>query len=135
MRNGREDHGCFSIYEKGVPTKVVAMGGRDLSPRTGRLERIASAEILDVASMRWQDLQDLPFAVNGNTGIESVTGPNLGFSVGGKSNAGTENRIIGLRKNQNGNYFWQELTTRLSTGRSYHAALQVPDSMVASCER
>ena len=128
MRTGRSSHGCFSMDENGTTTKVVAMGGYN----SGIL---STAEILDVASMQWQDLPDLPFAVLGNKGVESVIGPNLGFSVAGQSNAGNENRIIGLRKNQNGTYFWQELTTQLTTGRKNAAVVNVPDSMLPSCQK
>merc|ERR1711902_23372 len=130
MRTGRYHHGCFSIDEKVTTTKVVAMGGYN-----DRYNYLASAEILDVASMQWQDLPDLPFEVHGNKGIESVIGPDLGFSVAGQSNAGYENRIIGLRKNRNGTYFWQELTTQLTTGRRLAAVVNVPNSMVPSCFR
>jgi len=128
MKTGRYFHGCFSIEEKGVTTKVVAMGG----VHSG-YNWLATAEILDVASMQWQDLPDLPFEVHGNKGIESVIGPDLGFSVAGQSNAGYENRIIGLRKNRNGTYFWQELTTQLTSGRYLPAVVNDPDSMVPSC--
>ena len=133
MRTGRYDHGCFSIEEGGTTTKVVAMGGSDFG---GTLQwNIASAEILDVASMQWQDLPDLPVGVYGNKGIESVIGPNMGFSVACYNDEGNENRIIGLRKNQNGTYFWQELTTRLTTGRNNAAVVNVPDSMLPSCQK
>jgi len=130
MRNGRQYHGCFSINENGTTTKVVAMGGYN----SGFL---STAEILDVSSMQWQDLPDLPFAVHGNKGVESVIGPYLGFSVvGGNGSSGSPgNRIIGLRKNRNGNYFWQELTTQLTTGRYFPAVVNVPDSMLPSCLR
>ena len=138
MRTERYFHGRFSIDENGTTTKVVAMGGKD----SGQYLR-ATAEILDVASMQWEDLPDLPLCTNtvygvlcgvhGNKGVESVTGPYLGFSVGGQSNAGNENRIIGLRKNRNGTYFWQELTTQLTTARSHAAVVNVPDAMVPSC--
>ena len=132
MRTGRAMHGCFSIDENGTTTKVVAMGGLSMGdPSTAGI--LSTAEILDVASMQWQDLPDLPFAVLGNKGVESVIGPNLGFSVAGQSNAGNENRIIGLRKNQNGTYFWQELTTQLTTTISYAAVVNVPDLIVPSC--
>ena len=127
MRTGRIYHGCFSINEKGTTTKVVAMGGWN----SGIL---STAEILDVASMHWEDLPDLPFALYKNKGVESVIGPYLGFSVAGNSIANRfENRIIGLRKNQNGNYFWQELFTQLTTDRHYHAAVNAPDSILPSC--
>ena len=127
MRTGRQVHGCFSIKEIGTTTMVVAMGGY------GSRGRLATAEILNVTSMQWQDLPDLPFGVYGNKGIESVIGPNLGFSVAGSSNAGYENRIIGLRKNRNGTYFWQELTAQVTTGRGYPAVVNAPDTMVPSC--
>ena len=124
------EHGCFSIEENGTTAKVVAMGGLSMQ-RMGRVTE--TAEILDITTMQWQDLPDLPFQVYSNKGIESVIGPYLGFSVGGKSNSVIENRIIGLRKNQNGAYFWQELTTQLTTARKYAAVVNVPDSMVPSC--
>ena len=107
MRIKRFRHGCFSIDENGTTTKVVVMGGSNLGfDKSGRLP---TAEILDVTSMQWEDLPNLPFGVTGNKGVESVTGPYLGFSVAGKNrdSKSYENRIIGLRKNQNGNYYWQ----------------------------
>ena len=125
MRTGRSSHGCFSMDENGTTTKVVAMGGYN----SGIL---STAEILDVASMQWQDLPDLPFGVYGNKGIESVIGPNMGFSVASKRGY-DEDRIIGLRKNQNGTYYWQELTTQLITSRYNAAVVNVPESMVPSC--
>ena len=133
MRTGRRMHGCFSIDENGTTTKVVAMGGQGYGWRSP-----ASAEILDVASMQWEDLPDLPFGVYGNKGVESVISPNLGFSVAGqtgqsKHQSKNQNRIIGLRKNQNGTYYWQELTTQLTIGRSHAAVVNVPESMVPSC--
>ena len=127
MRTGRFIHGCFSIEEGRTTSKVVAMGGRDSGHKN-----LASAEILDVASMQWQDLPDLPFGVYGNKGIESVIGPNMGFSVASKRGY-DEDRIIGLRKNQNGTYYWQELTTQLITSRYNAAVVNVPESMVPSC--
>ena len=128
MRNARRFHGCFSINEKGTTTKVVAMGGSSWSGT------LSSAEILDVASMQWQDLPDLPFSVRGNKGVESVTGPYLGFSVAGINRDSTsfENRIIGLRKNQNGNYYWQEVNNQLITGRKHPAVVNAV-AMVPSC--
>ena len=96
---------------------------------------LSTAEILDVASMQWEDLPDLPFGVHGNKGVESVIGPYLGFSVAGRNNAGNENRIIGLRKNLNGIYFWQEMDDQLITGRIGAAVVNVPDSMLPSCQK
>ena len=132
MRTGRRMHGCFSIDENGTTTKVVAMGGLSMGdPSTAGI--LSTAEILDVASMQWEDLPDLPFGVHGNKGVESVIGPYLGFSVAGSNNAGNKNRIIGLRKNLNGIYFWQEMDDQLITGRIGAAVVNVPDSMVPSC--
>ena len=128
MKTGRQYHGCFTIDQNGTTTKVVAMGGQGYGWR-----RPASAEILDVASMQWEDLPDLPFGVYGNKGVESVISPNLGFSVAGRIGYENHNRIIGLRKNQNGTYYWQELTTQLTIGRSHAAVVNVPESMVPSC--
>ena len=136
MRTGRRMHGCFSIDENGTTTKVVAMGGLSMGVINKDLltsGTLSTAEILDVASMQWEDLPDLPFGVHGNKGVESVIGPYLGFSVAGRNNAGNKNRIIGLRKNLNGTYFWQELTTQLTTGRRDAAVVNIPDSMVPSC--
>merc|ERR1712062_51532 len=122
MRIGRQGHGCFSIYENGTTTKVVAMGGEK------SLKYLSTAEILDVASMQWKDLPDLPVEAYGNKGIESVIGPYLGFSVGGRFYVGIEKRIIGLRKNQNGIYYWQEVNNQLTTGREFPAVVNAPDS-------
>ena len=125
MRNERAVFGCFSINEKGATTKVVVMGGQESG-----WNELASAEILDVASMQWEYLPYFPFATYRNKGVESVIGPYLGFSVAGWN---ISNRIIGLRKNQIGTYFWQELTTQLTTSRHYPAVVNVPESMVPSC--
>ena len=125
MKTGRENHGCFTIDQSGTTTKVVAMGGKGSGWRS-----LASAEILDVASMQWEDLPDLPFGVYGNKGVESVISPNLGFSVAGRTRYNEiKDRIIGLRKNRNGTYFWQELTIQLNYGRYEHTVVNVPESM------
>jgi len=130
MKTDRIWHGCFSIEENGTTTKVVAMGGNGGYAS----DRLSTAEILDVASMQWQDLPDLPFPVDSNRGVESGIGPYLGFSVAGFSEKnGWEKRIVGLRKYHNGIYFWQELDNQLTTGRSDTAVVNVPDSMVPSC--
>ena len=135
MRIKRFRHGCFSIDENGTTTKVVVMGGGSLGfDKSGRLP---TAEILDVTSMQWEDLPNLPFGVTGNKGVESAIGPDLGFSVGGVSwYERYERQIVGLRKNQNGTYFWQELwKNQLTTGRNYAAVVNVPDAMVPPCQR
>ena len=127
MRNKRKDHGCFSIEENGQVTKIVAMGGSYHG-------RLSTAEILDVKSMQWQDLPDLPFAVKWNKGVESKIGPYLGFSVAGWSDTtGNEKRIIGLRKNQNGNNYYWEQANSLTTGRMSPTVVNAPISMVPSC--
>ena len=97
-------------------------------------EYLSSAEILDVATMQWQDLPDLPFRVTGNKGVESVTGPYLGFSVAGfnSDSKSYEKRILGLRKNQNGNYYWQVVNNQLTTGRSLPAVVNA-GGIVPSC--
>ena len=128
MRNARRFHGCFSINEKGTTTKVVAMGGSSWSGT------LSTAEILDITTMQWEDLPDLPFRVSHNKGVESVTGPYLGFSVAGFNGDSTsyENRIIGLRKDQNGNYYWQVVNNQLTTGRSLPAVVNA-GGIVPSC--
>ena len=130
MRNARNGHGCFSIDENETTTKVVVMGGRDSD---GNM--LATAEILDITTMQWEDLPDLPFEVFGNKGVESIIGPYLGFSLGGRIDGSYERlrSIIGLRKNQNGNYHWQELNDKLTTGREFPAVVNVPDAMAPSC--
>ena len=130
MRTKRWKHGCFSIEEKGTVTKVVAMGGKD---RRWYGNPLATAEILDVTSMQWQNLPDLPFGVGGNKGLKSLIGPYLGFSVGGKNGQEIrqqfEQRIIGLRKNENGDYYWKEVNG-LTTGRYLTSVVNAPMSMV-----
>ena len=127
MRNKRIRHGCFSIEENEQVTKVVAMGGSYQGT-------LSTAEILDVKSMQWKDLPDLPFAVDFNKGVESVIGPYLGFSVAGRSQmTNIEKRVIGLRKNQNGNNYYWEQANILTTGRMLPTVVNAPISMVPSC--
>ena len=132
MWTGRKLHGCFSIEENGTITKVVAMGGK-----TNANYAMSMAEILDVASLQWQQLPDLPFKVVSNKGVESVIGPYLGFSVAGSRPLGSswrrEKRIIGLRKNKNGSYYWEQLNSQLSYGRDSFSAVNAPISMVPTC--
>jgi len=129
MRARREKHGCFSIEENGRVTKIVAMGGFG----NGYL---SSAEILNVTSMQWENLPDLPFGVVGHKGVESDIGPYLGFSVtgyrGSAVSRGTfERRIYALGKNESG-YYWEEVKG-LTTSRLYSAVVNVPMSIVPSC--
>ena len=98
MRNVRYRFGCFSVTENGSVSKVVAVAGSDGS-RT-----LSSAEMLDVETMQWQNLPGLPFQVYDNKGVESVTRPYLGFSVGGFSRS-IEKIIIELRNNMEKS-FW-----------------------------
>ena len=80
MGTGRQYFGCFHITENNIVTKVVVMGGQD-----SLLGLSSSAEMLDVRTMSWQNLPNLPFAVYHNNGVESVVGPYIGFSIGGHS--------------------------------------------------
>ena len=122
MRNVRYRFGCFSVMEDGYVVKVVAMGGSD-----GR-RTLSSAEMLDVESMQWENLPSLPFQVYHNKGAESVIGPYLGFSVGGYG----ERRILGLRKQGDHNYQWEQVNG-LSSCRDYHTVVNAPMAMVPSC--
>ena len=132
MRTGRFNHACFSIAENETTSKVVAMGG--IARRHSGWNSLTTAEILDITTMQWEDLPDLPFVVSGQKGVESITGPYLGFSLAGrKTNGKLRRSIIGLRKNQNGNYHWEELNDILTTGRELHAVVNVPDAMAPSC--
>ena len=130
MRTKRSMNGCFSIEEKGIVTKVVTMGG---------VSSGLTAQILDVATMQWQNLPDLPFKVRESKCVESVIGPYLGFCLGGcrkssgcegwwSSDAG-EQKIIGLRKNQTG-YYWEIVNSQLTTGRAGLSLVNAPLSMV-----
>ena len=126
MVTGRQYFGCFHITENNIVTKVVAMGGNSYN------EPSSSAEILDVRTMSWQNLPNLPFKVQYNNGVESVVGPYSGFSIGGESDSQIyERRVIGLKK-EGDNYQWQEVNS-LSTGRRQLASVNAPSSMVPSC--
>ena len=126
MVTGRQHFGCFHITENNIVTKVVAMGGQ------GYDGRLSSAEMLDVRTMSWQNLPNLPFKVQYNNGVESVVGPYMGFSIGGTSDSNNyERRIVGLKK-EDGNYRWQQVDS-LSTGRKYLASVNAPSSMSPSC--
>ena len=126
MRTGRYSFGCFHIMENNIITKVVVMGGQT------HFGRESSAEILDVKTMKWQNLPNLPFGVKYNKGVESVVGPYLGFSIGGSSSSYSyERRIVGLKK-EGENYRWQQVNS-LSTGRYDPASVNAPSSMVPAC--
>ena len=126
MVTGRQYFGCFHITENNIVTKVVAMGGYSYG------ERSSSAEILDVRTMSWQNLPNLPFKVKYNNGVESVVGPYMGYSIGGQSDSQNyERRVIGLKK-EGDNYQWEEVNS-LSTGRLALASVNAPSSMVPSC--
>ena len=124
MGTGRNGFGCFHIMEHNNVTNVVVVGGKS---NNGRL---SSAEILDVKTMKWQNLPNLPFEVDFNNGVESVVGPYLGFSLGGYSST-YETKIVGLKK-EGENFRWQEVNS-LSIGRRYMASVNAPSSMVPSC--
>ena len=113
-------------------TKVVAMGGRTGARYLVPEILFATAEILDLSSIRWQNLPDLPFAVALNGGVESIDGPYLAFSVRGWDGKRHRKKIIGLRKNQNG-YNWNEVIGLANNdlGRSSHAVVNAPK--VLSC--
>ena len=126
MVTGRQYFGCFHITENNIVTKVVAMGGYSY------YEPSSSAEILDVRTMSWQNLPNLPFKVQNNNGVESVVGPYMGYSIGGQSDSQNyERKVIGLKKEGN-NFQWQEVNS-LSTGRRQLASVNAPSSMVPSC--
>ena len=127
MRVGRERFGCFHIMENNIVTKVVVMGGHNNYDG-----RISSAEILDVRTMSWQNLPNLPFAVQNNKGVESVVESYLGFTIGGNSASHSyERRVVGLKK-EGENYRWQQVNS-LSTGRQRLASVNAPSSMVPAC--
>ena len=138
MRTERSSHGCFSIEEAGTVTKVVVMGGNSIYKGINLVNHeLSTAEILDVTSMQWENLPDLPFRVSGNKGVESYAGPYLGFSVGGftgrfNSRNHWEQRICGLRKNQNG-YYWEILYDELRIGRGSFGIVNAPLSMFPTC--
>ena len=126
MGTARQNHGCFHIMENNIVTNVVVMGGDNYDGR------LSSAEMLDVRTMKWQNLPNLPIKVNYNEGVESVVEPYLGFTIGGYSTSSTyERRIIGLKK-EGKNYRWQQVNS-LSTGRYGPASVNPPSSMVPSC--
>ena len=136
MRTKRWGHGCFSIEEKGTVTKVVVMGGKENGGHLQGGNILASSEILDVTSMQWKNLPDLPFVVIGNRGVESVHGPFLGFTVGGIPGQDDDDfrqtyrkTVHGLRKNENGDYYWEEVNG-LTTGRYLSTVVNAPMSMV-----
>ena len=126
MQTGRENFGCFHIMKNNTVSKVVVMGGHSYDGK------ISSAEMLDVRTMKWQNLPNLPFAVQMNNGVESVVGPYIGFSVGGNSDSyNYERRIVGLKK-EGENYLWEQVNS-LSTGRYQSASVNAPSSMVPAC--
>ena len=126
MRTGRHSFGCFHIMKNNIVTNVVVMGGY------GYDGYLSSAEMLDVRTMKWQNLPNLPFAVQYNRGVESVVEPYMGFSMGGYSNSDAyERRIVGLKK-EGESYQWQQVNS-LSTGRQKLASVNAPNSMVPSC--
>ena len=118
MRTARANFGCFSVTESGNISNVVAVGDGSY------------AEILNVEAMQWQNLPNVPFRAFYNKGVESVVGPYLGFSVGGYADC--EKRIIGLRKQSDNNYLWEQVNG-LSSCRHYHLAVNAPMTLVPSC--
>ena len=126
MGTARKYFGCFHIKDNNIVTKVVVMGGENYDGT------ISSAEMLDVRTMTWQYLPDLPFAVRYNEGVESVVGPYIGFSMGGQSSSSSyERKVVGLKK-EGENYEWQQVNS-LSTGRQHLASVNAPSSMLPSC--
>ena len=146
MGTGRSSFGCFHIMEHNTVTNVVVVGGES------NYQSLKSAEILDVKTMKWEYLPNLPFKVRSNNGVESVVGPFLGFSLGGFSSNHTgidygqkngleiegekiinqqEARIFGLKK-EGEKFIWQQVNS-LSTGRTRMASVNAPSSMVPSC--
>ena len=123
MVTGRRMFGCFHIMEHNNVTYVVVAGGYNRG-------NLSSAEILDVATMTWKNLPNLPFGVYYNNGIESVVGPYFGFSLAGYSST-FETRVFGLKK-ESENFRWHQVNS-LSTGRYYLASVNAPSSMVPSC--
>ena len=106
------------------------MGGD--SPHSSGWKRTATAEILDTQSMEWQNLPNLPFNVAHNKGVESVTGPYLGFTLGGWGDNGREKRMLGLRQQGHNNYRWEQVNG-LTTGRYWHSVVNAPVSLVPFC--
>ena len=126
MGTGRQYFGCFHIMENNNVTNVVVVGGYNGN------WRLSSAEILDVKTMKWHNLPNLPFAVSHNNGVESVAGPFIGFSLGGYSTSYVPvTRIVGLMKEGEA-FRWQQVNS-LSTGRQKLASVNAPNSMVPSC--
>ena len=126
MRTARQNFGCFQIMENNIVTNVVVMGGNNYDGK------LSSAEMLDVKTMKWQNLPNLPFEVYYNEGVESVVGPYIGFSIAGQSDSNSyERRIVGLKKDGK-NYRWQQVNS-LSSGRYGPASVNAPSSMVPSC--
>ena len=126
MGTGRSSFGCFHIMEHNTVTNVVVVGGES------NYQSLKSAEILDVKTMKWQNLPNLPFGVYYNKGVESVVGPYLGFTIGGNSASHSyERRVVGLKK-EGENYRWQQVNS-LSTGRYDPASVNAPSSMVPAC--
>ena len=129
LLTGRESHGCFSIKDNDLITKIVVMGGWSRDP--GRI--LSSTEILDVNSMTWRTGPALPISVKGNKGVQSEGGPYLGFSTGGYVGSSQYiNKIYGLKETSKDSFKWEE-THSMTTARHLHSVVNAPKSLLPSC--
>ena len=125
----RNDFGCFHIKANNEITKIVVMGGYEAA-RIAR--RLSSVEVLDVNTMTWRIGPSLPRRISDNKGIQSVSGPYLGFSTGGNCNGRRCNEIFGLKETSQNVYTWEALHS-MTTGRTSHRAVNAPKSILPNC--
>ena len=129
MKKLRHGPGCFSVKQNGNVSNVYVFGGLPGPMR--------STEVLNVNDLTWSDGPDLPIGIYGNARVESNDNQYLGFSVGGFSDAGTQeedpnmNTIYGLQKS-GGDQKWVEFKS-MDEPRNYASVVNVPSSLLTFC--
>jgi hypothetical protein len=126
LKNIRKSHSCGTIRKSSQSQEfsVIVAGGDGY-------EIFASVEILDPGSNEWRKGPELPFGIEEAQMVEDQNGGVV--LVGGRTGNYLNRKYLDtLYQLPHGgaDTEWLEMEQKLETGRAYHVAFLVPDSLV-----
>lgn len=121
MNQKRSSHSCF--YDDQT-NSIFVVGGDYYG------NYLPTTEQWRLDTNQWITTPDLPEPLAFSAGVASKSSQFVGFVAGGNTNAGTSNKIYGLRRTD---LTWEVMPQQLQTARRSHSMVNVPADQIPGC--
>ena len=124
----RSYHSCILLQDEDGSKKLWAVGGENNCNQYDCA--IATTEVFDLKTRKWQSGKTLPFAVKHSALVEG-NGKHAAYLIGGRQDGDTSSTILGLTRNTKE---WEEVGS-FERAREDHVALTLPPKFLLDCCR